>query len=420
MILGLVSLVAAAAVSDDGSRVEVLTLRDAVDRAAEIDPDARRAWLGHASARLDAAATWTELGIDAGLAADQALAGSLPPNAWAGARLSASLGMLDATAWIDAAQQSALARAARWSAEGTVLDAQYAAAVLFYAAIAAEEGQAAARRTLDFAEATARTTRTRVAAGLDSQVIGQAAELALLEARAQKARADAEAIKGRARLERALQQPFDRLEPTPLLTPPADDSADANGSPWVYAARAARAAAHLACDEAWAELLPTATINAWAPLLEDGTTRMTDADAWTLGVSARWQLNGIAGPVLRARSAQLGARSTDIAVDALERDLALAERVASADARAAAEVAAAARASEELADTALRTGQARLDAGLASALEVLRLQDDAARARSARVQAELAAVTARLEARRVAGVRWSAVGDPSAARSSPE
>jgi outer membrane protein TolC len=353
------------------------------------------------------------------VAVDQALTGSLPPNAWSGARLSASLGALDAPAWIDAAQQSALARAARWAAEGTVLDVQYAAAVLFYSAIAAEEGQAAARRTLDFAEATARATRVRVAAGLDSQVIGQAAELALLEARAQQARADGEVVKARARLERALQQPYDRLEPTPLETPPAGGNADSGDSPYVHAARASGAAAHLACDEAWAELLPTATINAWAPLSEDGTARITDGDAWTLGVSARWQLDGIAGPVLRARSAQLGAQATDILVDALERDLALAERVAAADARAAQEVAAAARASEELADAALRTGQARLDAGLASALEVLRLQDDAARARSARVQAELAAVTARLEARRVAGVRWSGAADPSAGRSSP-
>lgn len=121
----------------------------------------------------------------------------------------------------------------------------------------------------------------------------------------------------------------------------------------------------------------------------------------------RWDLPGGIAPLGRVRARALGRRIADVRLDGIARDLTLAGRVAEEEARAAAAELTVAEARASLAEEALAVGQVRLGAGLAGPLEVLRIQDDAARARRARVEAERRAWQARLQAARVEGRAWS-------------
>ncbi|MDP2311178.1 MAG: TolC family protein [Pseudomonadota bacterium] len=374
------------------STAHALTLDEAVRRAAEVDPDALVSELTAHQARLDAAGAWVQLGPTPSISASRRFAAGTVADT-NGVRV--SLDVLDPVAWADAGSASALARSLNHTAHATSLDAQYAAATLFYTVLSTEAALAAAQEGERFAQATTEATSARVSAGLESELAGRSARLGLLEAQATTAQSEADVAIARATLSRALQQDVDALEaPTGLLAIP-----DAtNDSPWIDAAEAQLAMAKWDHAAAIAGLFPSGSIAADSTLGALGD--------WSLTLGVTWQFDGVAGPFLKARRAALEQRIEVVQLDAVERDLALGLTTAREQARAADRVAEAARAREELANESLQVGQTRLSVGLASSLEVLRLQDDAAEARSDRVNAELDAATARLEARRVAGLGW--------------
>lgn len=372
------------------SLAHALTLDEAVRRAAEVDPGAVVAELQWQQARLDATVAWAGLGVTPSMSASRTWAAGTVADR---TNVGLSVGVLDPPAWFGALRESTQARQSRDIAEATTLDAQYAAATLYYGLIAAEAALAAAKEGERFAAATAEATAARVSAGLESELASRSAQLGLLQAKAIAAQAEADLAVARASLGRALHQEVDAVSaPAPLDLP------EGGRSPWIDAAEAEVDVAKLEHAQAIAELFPTGTIQA--------SSSFATLNAWALTVGMSWQFDGVAGPFVRARRAAVEQDIAEVELDAAERDYALFAFTARENARAAGRVAEAARARESLADESLAVGQARLSVGLASSLEVLRLQDEAARARADRVAAELAEATARLEARRVAGVGW--------------
>jgi outer membrane protein TolC len=365
-----------------------LTLEEAVARAAEVDPSAVIAALEWEKAKLDAGQAWLATGPTPELRAERKWStGAVADRA----TLDVTLATLSAGAWFDAASMSSDARAAKYDAAATALDVQYAAAALYYAVLAAMADLDAARRNLEAAEATTRASRARVSAGLDSELSGRSAEAGRLEAEARVAKAEATLAIARARLSRALEQEVGDLAAagTPELP------MERGSSPWLQAEAARITSAELGHYAAVGDLLPSGKLVASTPLW------LTD---WQLALAGSWTFEGIAGPFLKERSRAIDARIAAIQYDALQRDLDLDFTESRARAAAARRVAEASRAREQLAAEALRVGQARLEAGLASTLEVLRLQDDLASARSARVASEFDEALSILEARRVAGL----------------
>jgi outer membrane protein TolC len=366
-----------------------LTLDEAVDRAAEVNPDALVAELEWKRTRVQAAEAWASLGLTPQLSVSR----SFGTAEVGGETFSVSAGILDPPAWFDAAAESSDARAEGHASRATTLDAQYATALLYYEALAAEAGLAAAKTGEELARATADAAKARVTAGLESELLGRSADIGLLQAQATTARAEADVQITRARLARALEEDIGELQPTrPLPMPEAPGR-----SPWLDAAAADVDTAKLEHLGALAGLLPSANLTASTDLRAPG---------WTLALNATWVLEGIVGPALDARAAALETEIARVEEDALARDLALGFQTAAEDARAAARIAEAARARESLAEESLRVGQTRLGVGLASTLEVLRLQDEASLARADRVAAELAEAMAVLEARRVGGLAF--------------
>lgn len=372
------------------SLAHALTLQEAVERAAEVNPDAVVAELFAQQARLDATEAWAGLGVTPSMSASRRFGAGTVSDATS---VGLSVGVLDPPAWFGALRESAQLREARQVAAATTLDAQYAAATLYYSLIAAEAALAAAREGERFATATAEATAARVTAGLESELASRSARLGLLQAQAITAQAEADVAIARASLARALHQDVDAVRvPAPLELP------DGGRSPWLDASETQLSVAKLEHAQAIAALFPTGTLQA--------TSSFATLNAWTLTLGVSWQFEGIVAPFLRARRAAVEQDIAAVELDAAERDYALFAFNARERARAAGRVAEAARAREALADESLAVGQARLSVGLASSLEVLRLQDEAAQARADRVASELAEATARLEARRVAGVSW--------------
>jgi outer membrane protein TolC len=367
-----------------------LTLDEAVARAAEVDPAAVVAELDWRKSQLEAGEAWADLGPTPSLRASRRFSGGAVADS---SSATVAIGVLDPPAWLDAGAASSSARALRHTAEATTLDAQYASATLYYRVLAAEAALTAAREGERFATATA--TTARVSAGLESELVGRSARLGLLEAQALTAQAEADVAVARAALSRALEQDIDALEApaAPLALPE-----DTRGSPWLDVAAARVAAAKWAHASAVAGIFPTGGIEA-----ESAAGTFED---WSLTLGLTWTFDGLAGPFLRAREAALEQKIQTVQLDALERDLDVTLTTAREQARAADRVSEAAKAREILAAESLQVGQTRLSVGLASSLEVLRLQDEAAKARRDRVKAELDAALSRLEGRRVAGIAW--------------
>lgn len=373
------------------STSSALTLAEAVQRAAEVDPSAVVAELEWRQARLDSAEAWVQLGLTPSLSASRTVQGAIPTDR---VGVDVSVGALSPPDWFNAAQQSAQAGAAREVSSATTLDAQYAAATLYYGVLSAEAGVASAKEGERFAQATFDATSARVAAGLESELAGRSARLGVLEAQALLAQSEAVLAIARASLSRALEQDIGALEAPPALP---ELPADAAGSPWITAAKAELSAARYSHYEAIAGIFPTGELS---------TSSNLPFDSWAVTIGARWSFDGLAGPFLRAKNAALSQKIAEVQLDALERDQELGLTTARELARAARRVAEAARAREELAEESLLVGQSRLSVGLASSLEVLRLQDEAARARADHIEAELDEASARLEALRVGGVNW--------------
>lgn len=374
------------------SLASATTLDEVVRRATEVSPSAVVAQLEADRQRMASLEAWTALGptVSASIMKSRTIRTDPAPVD----TLSVSLGLLTPGLYFDAAQASAEARGAVYVADATTLDAQYAAASLYYEALSAQSALVAAKQGAELAAATVTATRARVAAGLESELLGRSAEIGKLQADAALASAEAALTISRARLARAILQDVGELAPAALPELPTD----AGESPWLRAADASVDAARWDRAQAYAELLPTGTLQASNGLLELGD--------WTLTVGATWTFDGLAGPFLRARKANFEQAIAETLASGLQEDFKLARTTAAEQARAAGLVAEAARAREGLAEESLKVGQTRLAVGLASSLEVLRLQDEAAQARADRVSAELGEAMARLEARRVAGLGW--------------
>ncbi len=370
-----------------------LTLDETVQRAAEVDPGAVVATLTWKQTQLDAAERWANILATAQLAWQSSSQGGVTTET-SGFTLSSDA--LNPQAYFDAAEQSAQARSARYSADATTLDAQYASAVLYHSVLAAEAALLAAQQGEEVAQATLAAVKARVVAGLDSELVGRAAEAAALLARADRASADALVRVSRLQLARALSLPVDELgalaEPSTAALP-----GDGMASPYLDAARENLAAARWEHGQDIAGLLPAGSIS---------TSTALDPVDWRVTVGATWTFDGLAGPFIRERNSALAVKIAETELDAAGRDLDLAVATARAQSRAAHDVAEAARAREALAAESLKVGQLRLQAGLASTLEVLLLQDTLADARADRVASELGEQVAILEARRAAGERW--------------
>jgi outer membrane protein TolC len=375
---------------------QALTLEEVVERVGQVDPNAVVAELNAAVASTQSLERWTRLAPDVGVTRSQQLRPEVPGGAAAGA-LTGRWTLLDAPALLDAAQYGALAQSAKAASGASTLDAQYAAAALYFQALAAEARLAAARQGVDIAKGTRDTARARVGAGVENELAGRTAELGVLQAEAELARAEAARTIARACLQRAMQAPLEG-DLAAAEAPAAVEGPSV--SPWLDVSRSDVHAARLATVEAWADLLPVGSLGARSPL---GVPEV----GWTVSFDLSWRLDGLVGPLLEARRRSLQHRITEVRLDALQRDLQLGIDVARAQALAAGRVAEAARAREALAEASLEVGQARLSAGVAAPLEVLRLQDDFALARRDRVEAELQENLARLEAARLAGRPWA-------------
>ena len=369
-----------------------LTLSGAVERAAQMDPQAEIASLEARKLHLDSARSWSALGLTPSLSLGRSYTGGASVET---SSLSVSVGALDAVRWLDAAQRSSLAKAAGFAARGTALDAQYGAAQLFVNAVQAERALSAAVLNERTASEISSAVAARVAAGLDSDLLGKSAEAAHLVARAARARSESRVRQARLQLQFALQlDDLGELEPPDTLELPAE----ALRSPWLHAAKSGTDAARWGHWEAAAGWLPAGGLAASTGL---------EALSWSVALTGTWTLPGVVGPALRERSRTLDVRIAELSYNTLIRKLATAEAFAADQATTAAEVLAAQAARVELAEAALSSGQARLAAGVSDTLELLRLQDDLASARGDHVAAELEAQTAILEARRVSAMPWA-------------
>ncbi len=368
-----------------------LTLDETVRRAAEVNPGAMIAALTAQQAELAAAQSWAHLGPSPSLSVGRTWRNNLEIDSGS---FNVSLGALEPVSWFRALQRSSQATASRYAAAGTSLDAQYAAAALFVGAWEARRAVAAARDTEGAAETLATAITARVAAGVDSPLLGRSAEAGRLLAVAERIAAEAELATARLRLARALElDDLGELAAPPTLALPGDGRA----SPWLDAAKESIQSAKWRHGRDIAGWLPSGSLNANTPLNVPGLA---------ITLSATWSLDGVVGPFLLERQSALAVRIADVQYTALQRDYDAEVASAKVRATAAGLVLDAHRARQETADAALAEGRALLDAGLVSTLEVLRLQDQLSSARTARVVAELAELLAILDARRLAGEGW--------------
>ena len=373
-----------------------LTLDEAVKRAAEVDPTAIVAEFLAERARSVAAEAVFAVGPTPTISVNRSwhTVAGVPAVTDTGT-FSVNVPLLSPPVWLNAVGASEAARAESMVSTATRLDAQYAAAALVYGALAADQDVAQRRAGEVAASGTLAIVRSRVQAGLEDELAERSARVGILEAQAALATAEADQQIAYARLARALEAPVTAVEP---VAPP--DLPEAGGrSPWLEAQAARWSAARWEHGERLAEIFPTGGVSLSTNVLGVRT-------GWAIGVTGTWTFDGLAGPFLRFHQAGLDERIAEVQFDALTRDLALGLDTATASARAADRTTEVAEAREVLATESLAIGQRRLDSGLASALEVLRLQDDLTLARTDRVRAELQRALARLEARRVAGLAW--------------
>lgn len=369
-----------------------LTLDEAVHRAAEVDPDALVADCQAQLRGLRAGEAWSALTVTPKLKYRHTWEAGEETDTWS---FRADLDTLDASLWFDAFTQSARHERDLARADGARIDAEYYAAELYAQVVAAQARVAAAQHASDRATATQKATAARVAAGLESELLGKSAALEVMAAEADRAKADAELTVAELALARVLQA--DGPVGVEAFPPPPLGEWTTASTPEVRAAKAELAALRAADGAAWGSLLPTGVVRVESDLPDV---------SWKVTAGFTWTLRGLAAPVFAERQTALGVKIGAIELDAAVRDAEQALGAAMAQARAAKTVAEVAHAREDLAEQALAVGQARLVAGMSGALEVLRLQDDAAKARDARVSADLDAVTTVLEARRIAGVPW--------------
>lgn len=366
-----------------------LTLDEAVSKAREVNPYAVAADLEWRRLRMEAAGTWSLLTITPEISIERRWGGGITSDQ---GEMKVTANVLNVPGWFDALEQSAQARSSRHVSDATALDAQYAAAVLYFEALAAEGMLKASREFVTESGRTLDATKARVQAGLDSELMLRTAEVQALEAATALQRAESGVRNSRARLSRAIEEEVDTLVPV-RVAPPPDQPAR---SPWIDAQREQTAAARMEHAQLWSELLPTAAIVAEAPL---------GVDAWTVSLQGTWTIDGIE-PILRARATALAVKQSEVLVRGLQLDHDLWMDTGREDARSLAEAVKSAEARVDLSIQALQVGQARLIVGLIDTLDVIKLQEDVVDARVDRITAELEEAYAVLESRRVAGTPW--------------
>jgi outer membrane protein TolC len=363
-----------------------VTLKEVVERAAEVSPTALVSSLESRVAGLEAAEAWAGLGLTPSFSYSTTF-----PVGSSTFSLSAILGVLELSNWMDAFQQQAQAGGARALEQATILDAQYAAAYLFYDLVGAQAQSEASEASVKAAKASYDAVSARVSAGLLSELDGRSAELALLSAEAQVEASRAKENIARARLERALEQEVGRAE-KPELRALIDGE-----SPYLEVASRSVEAARWAHRETVAELFPSGFLR---------SDYNTVAQSWSVTVGVAWSFDGLVGPFLRERASNLETQIVQVQYEALQLDLALGLTEAREEVRAAQALLQAALRREELSNESLQVAHARLSAGLASTLELLRIQDEAAKARSDRVLAENSLDRAILKTQHLSGQSW--------------
>ena len=375
-----------------------MTLEEAVQRAATLDPAAVIAASNERIAALAATEAWAGLGLTPSLSYNR----RLQAGVWTGGiSWQVSLGAVAPATWFNAMQQGAQRDSVIAQAGAATFDAQYAAALLYYDAIAAQSYLDAAHAALTSATGIAEVTQARLKAGLESDLAARAAELERLRAQAAVAQAESSLRIARARLQRALQTDPGELTAPPLPAFPGDE----RRSPWLDSAAAEVRAARYGQQERVAAIFPSGSLSVSSGNFSSSTAGAAPG-VWSLNVGLSWTLDGIVNPFLRAREADLERRIAEVSYENLKLDLDLGLTEARAQADAARTQVDAARAREALATESLAIGQARQQAGLSNALELLRLQDDLLLARADRVQAEHTEALAILSARRLAGLGW--------------
>lgn len=366
-----------------------ITLQEAVDRAAEVDPNVLIAAYNSQIGHLESIEAWSQLGLSPSLSySARTPAGVTTP----GFSLTTSVGLLEPGTWLNAFQQRAQAQVLYAAEDAIALDVQYLAATLFYNLLEAQARTEAAQSNVAAAQASLDAITARVQAGLVSELDGRTVELAFLRAQAEQEAAQASERIARARLSRALEQQVDRAEST---TPP--QLPDSGESLHIETARRSVEAARFGYYERVADLFPSGFLRA---------DQWPGSTTWAVTVGATWSFDGIVGPFTRARVSKFELRIAETELAALQLDNELGITAAREEAQAARALADAARKREDLAEETLKVAQARLTAGLTNTVDLLRIQDDTTQARADRVQAEADYARAILEVRRLSGVGW--------------
>lgn len=366
-----------------------MTLPEALDRAAEVDPDSIIAVLQSRKESAQTAEAYANLGFTPRVSVSQTF-GSTPSS-----DLSVSVSLLDPPAWLSAFAQGANSQAARANADALARDTRYGVAVMWFQAFAAEEAEDLAQSSLSEARGTADAAEARLRAGLTSELDAKAARLGVLNAQATLASAQSSRFIALARLSSALQTEVIQVD-----APRPPEMPDGTGtSPWIAVYEANVRQARWDEAAAWASLFPTASLSGTRSLLP-----VSNSAAWAITLSASWSFSGVLAPFLNVQEAHIDRKIAEVQLEQRKRIDALDVSIARAQVDAARARRSAAVDGEKLAAETVVVGKARLGAGLISTLDVLKLQEQEAQARVQRVGAELDLALAVLDSRRLSGL----------------
>lgn len=366
-----------------------LTLPEALNRAAEVDPDSIIAALQSRKEAAQTAEAYANLGLTPSVSVSQTFGASMTSE------LSVGVSLLNPPAWFSALAQGANGQAAHATADATARDTRYAIAAMWFQAFAAEEAEELAQTSLSEARGTADAAEARLRAGLTSELDAKAARLGVLNAQATLASAQSTRFIALARLSSALQTEVVEVE-----APDAPQMPDGTGtSPWIAVYEASLREARWDEAAAWASLFPTASLSGTRTLLP-----VSNSAAWAVTLSATWSFSGVLAPFLNVQEAHIDRKIAAVRLEQQQRADALSVSIARAQVDAARARRSAAVDGEKLAGETVTVGKARLGAGLISTLDVLKLQEQEAQARVQRVGAELDLALAVLDSRRLSGL----------------
>jgi outer membrane protein TolC len=318
--------------------------------------------------------------------------------------LQARLPLIDVASWRQVGASKAASRSADENLSATRLNVRRTTVQRYYDVVAAEALADAARRTVQASEHNLAWVRSRVAAGMASELDQRRAEAEVERNRQILADADYQRAITRRQLESltgktpatGAPQLLVALDPEPPLPAFAEGT---GGLPDVVSAREAAVAAQRRIGAARAVLLPT--------LDGLGTQTFTNAAGfgpkvfYAVGVTATWRLDASAVPALaaekqRAVAAQVQAeRAERAAFDAIHQ--------AWHDVTRQIEKSRASRAEASSAQLAVRMVKDRYAVGTATFLDVVLAERDELRAEANRIDADAGLCSARAELRLLSG-----------------